>query len=154
MPARIDHPAVREQVRLLYLSNGHDLTAAAKTAGIPQWRAMKWKQRANWDQSPQAAQLDVSKSVQRIADNLRNELQEHSDKSKLDLAIAGSKAAEHLSGLPGEEVVKKSKAYKEIVSAKSQLHGWDTQQSNGNLDINVLAGGRAMIQINQPGAQP
>lgn len=156
MPARIDHPAVREQVRLLYIGNGRNLTLAAKTVGIPIDRAEKWKERGHWDEAKDAAALQlstVSDSVGATADNLATALQTDSKETKLSLSRAVRKAARHIDDeLDGRKVFQGADKVKHLVGSASQLHQWEAKERpDVDLHLNILAG-QANLQFNTASA--
>lgn len=112
MPARIDHPAVREQVRALYYSNGRNLTLAAQTAGVPVDRAEKWKERGHWDakRDALAVQSNVSETVGKTADHAALAVSEHDTPTRAALARAHRKAAEHAATLKAEKLMERDTA--------------------------------------------
>lgn len=91
-----DHRAVREQVRLLWIANGHNLVEAAKAANVPYRRAQKWLQRGNWQDKSDAItrQVDSSHFVSATADCLASEIESNGKATKLSLSRYAKRAAQ------------------------------------------------------------
>jgi hypothetical protein len=58
-------------------------------------------------------------------------------------------SSKHLDKLGGREIVNKSTKYKDIVSANSQLHGWEGKDQAGSFSLNVLSLGDLNVKIGQ-----
>lgn len=71
------------------------------------------------------------------------------ERSKLALAKAGEKAANHFNKLSGREVAKQSGAYKNVIDGASKLHGWDTRFQGESFNLNVLNLG-GVVSIDTP----
>jgi len=141
MPGAIDHPAVREQVRLLYIGNGRNLTLAAKTVGIPLARAEKWKQRGQWDLSKDSAaeQISVSESVRSTADSLEARLTEDSNATRVGLSTAARKLAEKAAKLKPSINKDRAQAVRHWAAVASTVHGWEAKGQDSGPDIQILS---------------
>lgn len=152
MPARIDHPAVREQVRLLYLANGKNLTLAANTVGIPIDRAEKWKERGKWDKANDKAanQLAVSEAVGRLVDHAASELADDSKATKLGLSRYARKQAKELAE---NGKLKDHHAFRNITAGSSQLHQWEEKEQGSGVMGGLRVYSKQTI-VNVATAQP
>lgn len=125
---------------------------ASQQTNIKEATLRQWAKRFNWNSVVPHSQATVT-TVTKPSDALRIVLEDDSRTTKLGLSKAARRAAETFQGLTGASVIKRAKQLKEVTGTAAQIHNWEGQHSSSNLDINVLAGGRAMIQVVQgPGA--
>jgi hypothetical protein len=156
MPKAIDHPAVREQVRILYVSNGRNLSIAAEACNVPYRRAQKWLQRGNWNEKRDeiTRQSDVSHSVSKATNHAESVMQDLGSKSKIALARAGYKAAEHYEKLPGRRIAKDASNYKSIIQGNATLHAWEAKEAGTTFSLNVLNYGTCGIEVRESSQDP
>jgi len=144
MPVAVDHPAVREQVRLLYIGNGGNLTLAAKTAGIPVDRAEKWKERGKWDELNDAAtrQMSLSENVGKVADNLARTLADDSAQSRVGFSKAARKVATHLGEKAPGDLIERDTAQsaRQWTEIAGKVHGWDAKDQAAGVNVAVNIG--------------
>lgn len=150
----------REAVKTLAIAVG--VREAARQLGINQNTVRQWSSRFKWFKQPDSIPVPptITKqnglsitSVTKPSEALRIALEDDSRTTKLGLSKAARRAAETFQGMTGAGVIKRAKQLKEVTGTAAQIHNWEGQHGSSNLDINVLAGGRAMIQVVQgPGA--
>jgi hypothetical protein len=68
-------------------------------------------------------------------------------KSKLALAKANLRAAEHYEKQKGRVVAKDASNFKSIVQAGSTLHAWEAKEAGSSFSLNVLNYGTCGIEI-------
>lgn len=151
MPAAIDHPVVRQQVRLLYHQNGKNLSEAARLANIPLARAEKWKQRdPTWDISP-TGKKDVSENVRDVTDSVVEQLNTDSKATRLGFSKAARKVAESLPNKSETQLLDKDTAQSAKhwagVAAQAQP-GWEQEKKADGGLVSV-----ALIRLELPDAR-
>jgi hypothetical protein len=138
----------REAVRTLVIAIG--VRAAARQLGLNEDTVSAWSARGKWLQLPKPATQFQPASNASIApaDALANILQEQGRTTKLNLSKAAGKAADRFQEMPADKVIEKSGRLLDITKVASTIHGWDQSQSSSALNLNVLSGGRAIVQVN------
>ena len=128
------HKAVIEQVRLLWLANGGNLTQACKTANVPIDRAEKWKERQNWSLNAlESKQMMTSENVGAIADSLASELAEAETQSRISLARSVKRLAKD-----SEDVTLRDSGHVYTVAKTAAIvHKWDQKSPQANVMVNI-----------------
>jgi hypothetical protein len=145
-PLNVDWPAVR----VLAVAVG--VREAARQMGISEDAARQRSKREGWMISANAAsQRALAKPVTRVspsalspADALANVFSERKRRAKLGLSKYTAEAAERAAESDGD--LRLSRNVRDVVAVHSSLWPED-QYERGILNLNVLAGGRAAIQI-------
>lgn len=144
MPAALN--VNREAVKVLAVAIG--VRAAARELGINESTVQQWSQRENW--FPVVKTVHPPTVIERETSVTKTPVEAMRDvgeRSRFALARAGEKAAKHLEKMGGHEIVNKATKYKDIVSASSQLHGWDAKDQAGSFSLNVLSLGDLNVKI-------
>lgn len=142
----------REEVKLLAISVG--VREAARKLGIPEPTVQSWSARGKWFKQPEmpiTARQKQGATIATIqpAEALIIQLRDDSEQTKLSLSRSVRRGAKALEAMPDIVPFTAADKVKHLVGAASQLHGWEQSKESGHLDINVLAAGRAMIQVVQ-----
>lgn len=144
----------RESVKTLAIAVG--VRQAARETGIPENTVLSWSKRDNWFTDPPkpiTVEQQNGRAIAAITPSLalQNTLSQRKDKTKLNLSkyvLNGSKVAAK-SRSPLQDAGK----VKDLATVMEKV--WpEQQQTSSNLDLRILAGGRAMIQVNQASPQP
>ncbi len=130
----------REAVRILAIEHG--LKKASELSNINYERVKKWSQRGHWNSSVTHSQSNVP-SVP-IADAVEREHKRQKARSKLALARYTAEASEEASRAPNK--LKVARAVRDVAAVHATLWPED-QYERGILNLNVLAGGRAAVQV-------
>lgn len=152
-PAESRKSVSREEVKLLAISVG--VREAARQLGLKEDRVRQWSSREGWFKTPDAPTTVQNRNrVTNVtiapSDALQTQLRDDSEQTKLSLSRSVRRGAKALEDdLPAIAVFTAADKVKHLVGAASQLHGWEQSAQSNNLDINVLAGGRAVIQVVQ-----
>jgi hypothetical protein len=152
-PLNVDWPAVR----VLAVAVG--VREAARQMGISQDAARQRSKREGWMASAKAAsQRALAKPVTCVspndlspADALAASLAEKKTRSKIALATYTAEAAEDAAKHP--EKLKVARAARDVAAMHSNLWPEDHNE-RGILNLNVLAGGRAAIQVLHQESKP
>lgn len=152
-PAESRKSVSREEVKLLAISVG--VREAAKQIGLNENTVLSWSKRDKWFvDPPKPATLTKQKgqaisAITSPSEVLITQLRDDSEQTKLSLSRSVRRGAKALEAMPDIVPFTAADKVKHLVGAASQLHGWEQSKESGHLDINVLAGGRAMIQVVQ-----
>jgi hypothetical protein len=123
---------------------------ASQQTGILEATLRQWARRFNWSVTRRHAQ-SVTTVTKPIAKALDDSLAAIGERSKLALAKAGEKAANHFRNQTGRQIAKESSAYKNVTDAASKLHGWDTRFQGEGFSLNILnLGGLVNIDERAP----
>lgn len=138
-PLNID----REQVKMLALSIG--LRPAAKQLNIPLPTLAAWSSKGKWFAKPEHALPPTVKPIQTLqtkpADVLADMLADDSKQTKLSLARASRKAAEHLADAEPGTVLKHSRAMHDVAKTAATVHGWaGSTEGKAGVNISMLTG--------------
>lgn len=160
-PGEARTPVNREAVKVLCKAVG--VREGARRMGLSEERVMKWSQRdpeGPWSQQTDKQALSTPTNngltkqeaacpqpVRSASEALDSQLKDDSEQTKISLSRSIRRGSNALEKMADDVPFNKAKNVKELVGAASQLHGWEQQRQSNNLDINVLAGGRAMIQV-------
>ncbi len=137
----------REAVRILAIEHG--LKKAAELSGVNYETVRKWSQRQHWNGNVSDSRAVVP--LVPIADSVQREHAANRLESKTNLgryaAQASKDAAKHRNKL------KIARAVRDVAAVHSSLWPEDHNE-RGIVNLNVLAGGRAAIQINDRPSEP
>lgn len=154
-PQNIDWPGIRANAVLI----GVREAARQAAVNLPPdeqnrfvKRVLKRSERQGWITSKTALQASIpspnasghpptpakpmSSNVVMSSDAGANYLVDLGKRTKLGLMTAAGKAADAFADRTGENVIKGSKALRDITAAASQLHGWEDKR-NAGLALNV-----------------
>ena len=149
MPRPTSTHEQREAVRLLALSVG--VREAARKMGLEENRVMKWSERYQWIQrdlpiQPPTMQTDIVSAVSKAANSLAETLKNAGETTKLDLSRAAQKAAKRFAGMSGEKIINRSDRLLNVTNVAAKIHSWDSNGAHSAVNLNVLSGGRAVVQ--------
>jgi hypothetical protein len=143
MPAALN--VNREAVKALAVNIG--VRRAARELGLSESTVMQWSKRENWFPPPATLPPTVVERVSTVSKSPVDAMRDVGERSRFALALAGEKAAKHLQAMGGHEIVNKATKYKDIVSATSQLHGFDAKNEAGSFSLNVLSLGDLNVKL-------
>jgi hypothetical protein len=133
MPARINPPEVREQIRLLYLANGRNLSETARASGLPIDRLEKWKERGHWDASPEIPKTSLEQ-CRRVSDTVALTLAERRDSSRVNLSKYVVDASEKSARSKGDH--KLARSTREVATIMEKV--WPNEkEQNANTLVSV-----------------
>jgi len=139
-----------EQIKTAYAA-GIGLREIARNMNIPEGTVLAHAKRHGWTQQLQVAtreasvmQSDAITPVQSVAETLAVTLSERKHRTKLGLSKYAAEAAERAAESNGD--LELSRNVRDVVMIGSTLWPED-QYERGILNLNVLAGGKAAVQI-------
>lgn len=134
----------REAIKALAVVHGP--REAARLAGLPEATVLAWSARGKWGQAkPLPAQSIRNQSP---SEALRSTIDHRSNKTRLHLSKAVSKAAKHLAKAAPTEILSRSRQMNDVARTSSVTFGWEAkQQPSGDLNLQFL--GNALVQVNQ-----
>jgi hypothetical protein len=143
----------RDAVRTLAVAIG--VRQAARQLGIPEPTVQAWSARGKWFQDPPKPPTITNPRGATIATTtpaaaLAEHLTEHSNRSRLGLSKAITKASERFAELPSTVLVQHStsKAVKDYAGAGAIIHSWNQENRPGSpLNLQVLSQ-NTVISIN------
>ncbi len=151
MPRPTSTHEQRESVRLLALSVG--VREAARQLNLNEDRVCAWAARYNWlpqqPNLPITMQSDTASIASKAADSFANTLVEQGKTTKYHLSKAAMKAADRFQEMPGDTIIDKADRLVAVTKVASTIHGWDNSATTSALNLNVLSGGRAIVQVNE-----
>jgi len=141
-----------EQIKTAYAA-GIGLREIARNMNIPEGTVLAHAKRHGWTQQIQAAtrelapvQSDAITPVQSVPQSIAAILGERKDRTRLGLSKYAAEAAERAAESDGD--LRLSRNVRDVVAVHSSLWPEDHNE-RGILNLNVLAGGRAAVQIVQ-----
>lgn len=158
MPPALD--ADKEAVRVLVVAVG--VREAARQCNLNENTVLSWADKGNWLQSVKDAKARKAQSIQaqrdkanrstegivqnaiqsvaiKPADALAETMADLSKDTKLGLAKAAKKIADHAQTLTGEEALSVAPKLKDSASFASTVHGWAGADSGSKVQINIFS---------------
>ena len=139
-----------EQIKIAFFA-GVGLREVARKMNIPEGTVLAHAKRHGWTQQIQVAtqeagvmQSDAITPVQSVAETLAVTLSERKHRTKLGLSKYAAEAAERAAESDGDLGL--SRNVRDVVMIGSTLWPEDPNE-RGILNLNVLAGGKAAVQI-------
>ncbi len=136
----------REAVRILAIEHG--LKKASELSGVNYETVRKWSQRGHWNGNVSDSRAVVP--LVPIADRVASEHAKLKARSRVGLARYAAEASEDAA--KHKNKLKIARAVRDVAAVHSSLWPEDHNE-RGIVNLNVLAGGRAAIQINDRGAE-
>jgi hypothetical protein len=128
---------------------------AARQMGFKEDRVMQWSKRYHWirpislPKLPVTMQNDVVSTVSKAADTMANFIETNGKKTRFHLSRATMKASKRFSQMNGDQVINRSDSLVQVTNAASKIHGWESASGSNAVNLQVLSGGRAVVQVAQ-----
>jgi hypothetical protein len=141
-----------EQIKAGYAA-GIGLREIARKMNVPEGTVLARAKRKGWTQQiaapkqavalPQSNAITPSQSIAAV-------MEQHGERYRERMADVSEKVAGHLECMDADEILLRSAQVDKIDTGARRTFGLDTPVSgSGALNLNVLTGGRAIVQINQ-----
>ncbi len=150
MPRPTSTHEQREACKLLASQVG--VRESARQLGLSESRVMQWSARYNWnltDQNHVHNGPSVVQDCKQIVSDASNVLLNYGKTTKLHLAVAADKASERFEEMPADRIIDRADKLVAVTKVAATIHGWQDSQATSALNLNVLSGGRAIVQVNE-----
>src|SRR5436190_8487997 len=138
------------QIKTAYAS-GLGLREIARNMNIPQGTVLARAKREGWTQQIAAAKQAVALTQSNAITPMQSiaaVMQERGERYRERMADVSEKVAGHLESLEANEILLRSSQVEKIDTVARRTFGLDTPVAgSGALNLNVLTGGRAVVQI-------
>jgi hypothetical protein len=143
---------VWQQIKAGYAA-GIGLREIARKMNIPVGTVLARAKREDWTQQIAAAKQAVALTQSNAITPLQSiaaVMQERGERYRERMADVSEKVAGHLEAMDADEILLRSSQLEKIDTVARRTFGLDTPVSgSGTLNLHVLTGGRAIVQVNQ-----
>ena len=141
-----------EQIKTAYAS-GIGLREFARQMNVPEGTVLARASREGWTQQIKDAQAIVRQSnaiTPSPMQSVAGVLQERGERYRERVAGVSEKVVDHLESMEADEILSRSSQVEKIDTVARRNFGLDNPISgSGAVNLNVLAGGRAVVQVSQ-----
>ncbi len=148
MPRPTSTHEQRQSAKLLASQVG--VREAARQLGLNENRVMQWSARYHWnlkDKNHVHNGAAVVQDCKQIVSMTFDSLASLGKTTKLAIANTTDKAARRFEEMEPTQIIDKSDKLMNITKVAATIHGWNDAATTGPLNLNVLSGGRALVQI-------
>jgi uncharacterized protein YjcR len=143
---------VWQQIKAAYAA-GIGLREIARKMNVPEGTVLARAKREGWTQQIEAAKhaaaLTQSNAITPLQ-SIAAVMQERGERYRERMADVSERVAGHLKSLEPDEILSRSSQVEKIDSVARRTFGLDIPASgSGAVNLNVLTGGRAVVQVNQ-----
>ena len=139
-----------EQIKTAYAS-GIGLREIARKMNVPEGTVLARANREGWTQQIAAAKqaaLAQSNAITPPLQSIAAVMEERGERYRERMAGVSEKVIGHVESMEADEILSRSSQLEKIDSVARRTFGLDNaEKGTGALNLNVLSGGRAIVQI-------
>ena len=143
---------VWQQIKAGYAA-GIGLREIARNMNVPEGTVLARAKREGWTQQIESAKHAVALTQSNAIMPLQSiaaVMQERGERYRERMADVSEKVAGHLETMEADEILSRSSQVEKIDTVARRTFGLDSPTAgSGALNLHVLAGGRAIVQVNQ-----
>jgi hypothetical protein len=147
---------VWHQIKAGYAA-GIGLREIARKMNIPEGTVLARAKREGWTQQIQAAKQAIALTQSNAIGPLQSiaaVMQERGERHRERMAGVSERVVDHLETMHPNEILSRSSQVEKIDNVARRTFGLDSPVSgSGAVNLNVLCGGRAVVQVNQKNEQ-